>query len=238
MNLRRYLVETVSLVAAALILAVTANALAQSERRLALIGDYPSARVLPVRSAPPPPVLESLIIESDLGEGTTPDAGLAEEGAIEQDGVESGQPVAGPSPAARAAVTPRASREQILARFPPAPDVPSKDIRTADAEWLWRNGALFLDARRTSVFHDGHIPGSRSIAVWEADVDDKVKRLAMERLDQELPMIIYCSGGDCEDSHMLAQKLWGMFFNNILVYHDGLPGWQEAGLPVSRGPQP
>jgi rhodanese-related sulfurtransferase len=236
MNLRRYLIELVSLVVAALLLAVTANALAQSERRLALIGDYPNARVLPARSVPPAPGLESRIFEDGIAGET-----VAEMAPVEGEGTElesaSGPAAPMPSPAPPSS-TPRASREQILERFPPAPEVPSKEIRTAEAEWLWRNGALFIDARRTSVFHDGHIAGARSIAVWEADVDDKVKRLATEGLDQELPIIIYCSGGECEDSHMLAQKLWGMFFNNILVYHDGLPGWQQAGLPVRRGPQP
>jgi rhodanese-related sulfurtransferase len=240
MNLRRYLIELVSLVVAALLLAVTANALAQSERRLALIGDYPNARVLPSRSAPPAPGLESRIIENWTGDDLVAEvAPLEGEGAPGPDGaLPSAVAGAPPSSPAPPAATPRASREQILERFPPAPEVPSKEIRTAEAEWLWRHGALFLDARRTSVFHEGHIAGARSIAVWEADVDDKVKQLAMQGLDQELPIIIYCSGGDCEDSHMLAQKLWGMFFNNILVYHDGLPGWQQAGLPVRRGPQP
>ena len=50
--------------------------------------------------------------------------------------------------------------------------------------------------------------------------------------------MIYCSGGDCEDSHMLAQKLWGIQFNNVYVYKDGFPDWQKRGEPVHTGASP
>src|SRR5437773_1797365 len=34
--------------------------------------------------------------------------------------------------------------------------------------------ALFIDARRTEVYKQGHIAGARNIAVWERDVDVKI----------------------------------------------------------------
>ena len=108
----------------------------------------------------------------------------------------------------------------------------------ADAEWLHRQGAMFLDARRTSVYEQGHIPGARSFPIWESDIDDRVSALMNEGLDPKKPMVLYCSGGDCEDSHILAQKLWGVFFNNALVYKDGFPDWEKRGNPVRRGSQP
>ena len=102
-------------------------------------------------------------------------------------------------------------------------------------------GALFLDARRTSVYEEGHIAGARPFSVWESDIDEKVNKLFAERSDprdQEKPIVIYCSGGDCEDSHMLAQKLWGIQFNNVYVYKDGFPDWQKRGLPIHTGSAP
>jgi rhodanese-related sulfurtransferase len=68
-----------------------------------------------------------------------------------------------------------------------------------------------------------------------------VHRLFDERgdpRDQAKPIVIYCSGGDCEDSHMLAQKLWGIQFNNVYVYKDGFPDWQSKGGPVRTGSAP
>ena len=106
---------------------------------------------------------------------------------------------------------------------------------------LHRSGALFLDARRTSVYEEGHIAGARPFSVWEADVDEKVNRLFDERTtpeEQNLPIVIYCSGGACEDSHMLAEKLWGIQFNNVYVYKDGFPDWQQRGGSVKTGAQP
>jgi rhodanese-related sulfurtransferase len=106
--------------------------------------------------------------------------------------------------------------------------------------WLHGKKVLFLDARRTSVYEQGHISGARPYSVWESDVDDKVRKLFDERGDSQesLPIVIYCSGGDCEDSHMLAQKLWLIQFNNIYVYKDGFPDWQQHGGPVHTGSNP
>jgi len=50
--------------------------------------------------------------------------------------------------------------------------------------------------------------------------------------------VVYCSGGDCEDSHMLSEKLWGIGLNNVLVYKDGYPDWLKRGGAVTRGSKP
>jgi rhodanese-related sulfurtransferase len=136
---------------------------------------------------------------------------------------------------------PPAPAADPLARFKPHPNDAYVEISGADASMLHASGVLFLDARRTSVFEAGHIPGARSFSVWESDVDDKVNALFNERSDprdQDKPIVIYCSGGACEDSHMLAQKLWGIQFNNLYVYKDGFPDWRNRGGAVKTGGQP
>ncbi len=123
--------------------------------------------------------------------------------------------------------------------FPPHPDTAWVEVSGDDAAALHaRKTVLFLDARRTSVYRDGHIAGARPFSVWEADADDKVKALFAEGLDQSAPIVIYCSGGDCEDSHMLGQKLYMVGFDNVLVYKDGFPDWVKRGLPATKGDQP
>jgi len=123
-------------------------------------------------------------------------------------------------------------------RFPPHPDKASAEISGDDAEALHKEGRLFLDARRTSVYADGHIPGSRNFPVWESDIDARVKAFFDEGLDQNAPIVIYCSGGDCEDSHMLAEKLYMVGFNALYIYKDGFPGWTKRGLPTHKGANP
>ena len=94
-----------------------------------------------------------------------------------------------------------------------------------------------LDARRTKDYEGGHIAGARSFAVWESDVDSRVTALVGEGRDGAIPVVLYCSGGDCEDSHMLAQKLFGAGFNNLLVYRDGWPDWVSRKGKSATGPE-
>jgi rhodanese-related sulfurtransferase len=103
---------------------------------------------------------------------------------------------------------------------------------------LFAADALFIDARRTSAYEAGHIAGARGVAVWEHDVDAKVAALAAEKLPYETVMVIYCSGGACEDSEMLAAKLGGAGFYNLYVYRDGYPDWVKRGLPSRVGGTP
>jgi rhodanese-related sulfurtransferase len=147
-------------------------------------------------------------------------------------------PAASAAPNAAATLVPAAASNAPAKTFAPHPDRASVEIGTDDAEQLFREKRLFLDARRTTVYADGHIPGARSFPIWESDIADRVKAFYEEGLDQNAPIVIYCSGGDCEDSHMLAEKLYMVGFNNLLVYKDGFPGWQKRGLPAVKGPKP
>ena len=123
--------------------------------------------------------------------------------------------------------------------FAPHPDKPWAEISGDDVMTLHKgSNVLFLDARRTSLYRLGHIPGARPFSVWEADIDDKVKGLFSEGRDQSAPVVVYCTGGDCEDSHMVGQKLYFVGFDNVLVYKDGFPDWEKRGLPVDKGDAP
>jgi len=142
-----------------------------------------------------------------------------------------------PSPgASAAAVTPAADAGNA---FAPHPNKAWVEISGDDVAALHARGnVLFLDARRSSVYRAGHIEGARSISIWEADADDKVKALFAEGRDQSAPIVVYCSGGDCEDSHHLGEKLYFVGFDNVLVYKDGFPDWEKRGLAVKKGDAP
>jgi len=239
MNTRTYLVQAATLVAAAVVCAFVSNAVASRERQVKLVGYYPAARTVPPRvettPAPAPvPVTSSApvapITTTTTTTTTTTQAPIAP--------VKPAAPVtASQPPAAR----PPKPAEDPLKKFAPHEKQPYIEIAYDDVKTLHDHGALFLDARRTSVFEQGHIAGARPMSVWESDIDDKVKTLFNERSDpaqQALPIVAYCSGGDCEDSHMLAQKLYGALFNNVYVYKDGFPDWQKHGGEIHTGAQP
>ncbi len=122
--------------------------------------------------------------------------------------------------------------------FTPHPDKAWVEIDSDAVEQLHKQGVLFLDARRSSVYKDGHIQGARSFPVWESDIDARVKAFFEEGRDQRAPIVVYCSGGDCEDSHMLSEKLYFVGFDNALVYKGGFPDWEKRGLPASKGDRP
>jgi rhodanese-related sulfurtransferase len=127
----------------------------------------------------------------------------------------------------------------VREEFAPHPDKPWVEVSGEDVAALHARGDVpFLDARRSSVYRDGHIAGARPFSVWESDVDEKVKGFYGEGHDPNAPIVVYCSGGDCEDSHMLGQKLFFAGFNNVLVYKDGFPDWVKRTLPVKNGDKP
>ena len=88
------------------------------------------------------------------------------------------------------------------------------------------------------MYLEGHIPGAKSLSAWEDGLSEKVDQLSLFTADLKLPVVIYCSGGDCHDSHLVAQKLWLAGFRNLRIYTDGYPDWEAQKLPVAKGERP
>ncbi len=89
--------------------------------------------------------------------------------------------------------------------------------------------ALFVDARSRNNFDDGHIAGAVSLPVGQFD------NLIDAFLDQHpinQPIVTYCSGRTCEDSHNLARLLKDFGFSDVKVFIDGFPGWEAEGYPI------
>jgi rhodanese-related sulfurtransferase len=246
MNVKNPFLQTMLLIGAAVVVAIVANGFASRQRRLILPGRYPNALEVPKKSpaptrlavAPSPaPTAEAAVATQPPAEVPTTTIATAPAPA----------PTTTQAPGTATVVTttaaplkpePVKSAGDPLAAFQPHPDKPYVELGGDDVALLYANGVLFLDARRTSVFEEGHIAGARPFPVWEADIDERVNALFGERgepADQNKPIVIYCSGGACEDSHMLAQKLWAIQFNNVYVYKDGFPDWQKRGGAVRKG---
>lgn len=228
---RRFFFQAATLVFSAVLCASVANAFASRERRLNLFRTAPapverSASPLTIPDVPPPapaPATETMPPAVVTATIATPAAATIKpaEKTAER--------------AARSDAAPPAP--SIERQFLPHPDKPWVEIDPESVRQLYARGVLFVDARRTSVFEQGHIRGARSIPVWESDLDDRLNALYQEGLDTEAPIVVYCSGGNCEDSHMLGQRLWGIGFNNVLVYKDGYPDWVNSNGPIETGPE-
>src|SRR3954452_4035861 len=242
--------QAAAIVAAGIILALVANAFASRDRKVSIVGTYPNALKVPARevtAAPapvaPPPVTQTVATATQPVTITAPPTVTATTTTTQPTATAAIETV-GLNPKAKTPAAPATSTTPPptpAKEFTVHPDKPYIEIAFNDVKALHDKNALFLDARRTSVYEQGHIPGARPYSVWESDIDEKVNKLFSERSDQaaqNLPIVVYCSGGDCEDSHMLAQKLWGIQFNNVYVYKDGFPDWQQHGAPVHTGANP
>jgi rhodanese-related sulfurtransferase len=249
MNVKNPFVQTLILIGAAVIVAIVANGFASRQRRLILPGKYPDALRVPKKYPPPAPLAvkptTATTAEAAVATQTPADVATTTIAAAPPPAPTTTQaPVTATvvtstaTPVKAAPAAPVKPAADPLAAFQPHPDKPYVELGGDDVALLYANGALFLDARRTTVFEEGHIAGARSFPVWEADIDKRVEALFNERgepSDQNKPIVIYCSGGACEDSHMLAQKLWAIQFNNVYVYKDGFPDWQKRGGAVRKG---
>jgi rhodanese-related sulfurtransferase len=112
-------------------------------------------------------------------------------------------------------------------------------ISAPDAWLAYELKVPFLDARRSAAFTEGHILGAWSAPVWEADVDTRLTEFeARANPGPRDPIVIYCDGGGCEDSHLLANKLVALGYRNLLIYTDGFPDWTAQGRPVAKGARP
>ena len=114
---------------------------------------------------------------------------------------------------------------------------PVREILLKEAYEEWGNETTFIDARRTRHYEEGHIKGARTMSVWEGDFDDNFTNFMNDIEDTETPFVLYCMSKNCEDSHMLADRMVGAGFTNLMVFKEGYPGWSKAGYPTEKGPE-
>ena len=106
-------------------------------------------------------------------------------------------------------------------------------ITLAEAEDIWRAGeAAFLDARTADLYRKGHVPRALSAPAKEAG---ESLPSFFERLPLVGAIVVYCEGGDCQSSLLLAKQLHDKGFTDIRVLSGGWEEWKRAGLPEETG---
>jgi rhodanese-related sulfurtransferase len=93
---------------------------------------------------------------------------------------------------------------------------------------------LIIDARPSVFFEQGHVPGALNLS-RERFARDYRRLAPVLKPAVDKPVIVYCSGGDCHDSRLVANALLSLGFSNVSVFTGGWIAWSEARLPVSTG---
>ena len=118
-------------------------------------------------------------------------------------------------------------------KIAPAATVGLAEFRSAAES----KSALILDARPSVFFDQGHVPGALNLA--RDDFAHDYRRLApVLQPATDKPTIVYCSGGDCHDSRLVANALLSLGFSNVKVFTGGWEEWSKARLPESTGSGP
>jgi rhodanese-related sulfurtransferase len=118
--------------------------------------------------------------------------------------------------------------------LPVVPDVDQPiEVKLTNVKRFFDAGAaVIVDAREAVEYAEGHIAGASSVPY-----DDAVAKPALLDPFKKLgkPIIVYCSGGDCEVSLDLAKSMLAEGIRKVLVFTDGYPAWKAAGYPVEKG---
>jgi rhodanese-related sulfurtransferase len=93
-----------------------------------------------------------------------------------------------------------------------------------------KDAAVFLDARSSAEYDQGHIQGAVNLP-WH-DVDNYFETVIMT-LDPEATVITYCDGETCSLSHDLALFLKDLGFTRVKVLVNGWTLWKEHRLPTN-----
>ncbi len=88
---------------------------------------------------------------------------------------------------------------------------------------------ILVEALPEKYYLDWHLPGARHLP------HDEVKTRAATVLpDQAAEIIVYCAGSTCQNSHIAANQLTALGYQNVAVYPGGKKEWSEAGMSLER----
>ncbi len=88
---------------------------------------------------------------------------------------------------------------------------------------------VLLDARTEQEFNKQHIPRAISFPISQFEQEYKKKAYLFEH---DIMIITYCVDMDCDDSSMLAKKLYENGKREIFLYKGGIEEWVSLGNKV------
>ena len=91
-----------------------------------------------------------------------------------------------------------------------------------------KNSAFIVDARPYPKYLQETIPGS--ISIPDTNLNKLIGRFPANKKEK---IVVFCGGYTCEKSHVIANKLISLNYEDVTVYAGGLPAWKEAGLSTT-----
>jgi rhodanese-related sulfurtransferase len=93
---------------------------------------------------------------------------------------------------------------------------------------------IFVDVRNDALYQAGHIPGAHQLDYYRPEAYLPAVLGACATAQK---IVVYCTGGDCEDSELAAHLLMqaGVPRENVFVYLGGFTEWSANGLPLQMG---
>ncbi len=93
---------------------------------------------------------------------------------------------------------------------------------------------VFVDARNDAAFEAGHIPGALQCDRYH--LEDYIRDLLEYVYDAD-KVIVYCNGGECEDSMYLCGELmeFDVPYESLYLYEGGWKEWKARDMPVAAG---
>ncbi|MBL1217134.1 MAG: hypothetical protein D8M59_06510 [Planctomycetes bacterium] len=96
---------------------------------------------------------------------------------------------------------------------------------------------FFMDARDQEDYEAGHVTRAMHVTN-EMFMDESLLPPDIGFWPEDQLIIVYCTGGHCDLSHMVKTRLELFNLTNVHIMTDGFDGWAEAGHPVTEGSEP
>jgi len=106
-------------------------------------------------------------------------------------------------------------------------------VNTLDADELdsllsQNANAQLVDVLPPAHYEKVHLPGSQNLPLKQ--LEDRAEK----ELNPTRPVVVYCSGLDCDMSQKAAGILDDLGFEEVYDFEDGLAGWLRSSREVVR----
>jgi rhodanese-related sulfurtransferase len=93
---------------------------------------------------------------------------------------------------------------------------------------------VFVDARSEENYQRGHIPGAHQLDPYHPE-KHLLEAMTMGKAAEVI--VVYCNGGDCEDSELSALLLRNVGIPNqkLFIYTGGIADWTSNRFPIETG---
>jgi len=94
---------------------------------------------------------------------------------------------------------------------------------------------VFVDARDDEHYQVGHVPGALDVDYYNAHRDLQQSLAKIAAADK---VVVYCGSNECDDALLLCRELrdvYAIAADKLLLFRDGMRGWEERGLRIERG---